>query len=176
MLKFKVGDRVTVKKVDGLVGPALPGHRWFGPGVISEVDAHDEELPYRILLDGNLGPYWVFAEHVEEEMAQNEPTLNTHASLERVFALAVEQSKSGKGADRHGNGEDLDNQPIFTLNRPLGTNHGALFQVLKKTTESAKLASTGRVEMAKNELLGAMVYAAAAYLLLEPKGKEESDA
>lgn len=165
---FKVGDRVNVKKVDGEVGPALHGRICSGPGAIERVDALDQECPYLVLLDEDVEPCWVFAQYVEAETSVTSDAVpNTHASLERVFALAVEQSQSGKGADRHGNGQSFDDQPIFTLNRPLGTNHGALFQVLKKTTESAKLASTGRVGMAKNELLGAMVYAAAAYLLLE---------
>lgn len=167
---FKVGDRVNVKRsgMDEEVGPGLPGDGCFGPGVIEHVDAKDKECPYLILLDGEVASFWIFAQYVEAETAtSSENVTNTHASLERVFALAVEQSQSGKGADRHGNGQSFDDQPIFTLNRPLGTNHGALFQVLKKTTESAKLASTGRVDMAKNELLGAMVYAAAAYLMLE---------
>lgn len=165
---FKVGDRVNVRKENAMVGPALPGHFCHGPGVIERVDAEDQECPYLVLLDTDVSHYWVFEQFVEAETAtSSEAVTSTHASLERVFALAVEQSQSGKGADRHGNGQSFDDQPIFTLNRPLGTNHGALFQVLKKTTESAKLASTGRVDMAKNELLGAMVYAAAAYLMLE---------
>lgn len=91
---------------------------------------------------------------------------DTHASLRRVFDLAVAQTQSGKGADRHGNGEAFERQPIVTINEVLGSNHGALFQVVKKANESARLAATGRKDMAKNELLGAMVYLGAAYLLL----------
>ena len=156
---FKVGDRVNVKKVGGDAGPAIPSEEFHGRGTVVEVDETGSEgCTYKVAIGDDSN--WLYDDVIDE-------VANTHASLERVFALAVEQSQSGKGADRHGNGQSFDDQPIFTLNRPLGTNHGALFQVLKKTTESAKLASTGRVDMAKNELLGAMVYAAAAYLMLE---------
>ena len=36
-------------------------------GVIKEVDAEDKAMPYFVLLDGDAGPIWVFADEIEED-------------------------------------------------------------------------------------------------------------
>ena len=178
MSKFKVGDLVTTTatRCKKYHDDPIPSGETFR---VYSVYGDYSVLLARLALDdaGGLPTrcWWVdrdsltLADDPDEGGQQHEDKQegDTHAELKRVFSLAVAQSQSGKGADRHGNGESFTSQPIFTINQALGSNHGALFQVVKKATESARLAATDRKDMAKNELLGAMVYAAAAYLLLE---------
>lgn len=92
-----------------------------------------------------------------------------YASLRRVYAAAVEQASAGKGKERHALGEEaFEDQQIIEIGRRLGSNHFELGQAVKKAYESARLPR----ERAKAELLGAMNYLAAAYLLLEKQVAE----
>jgi hypothetical protein len=87
--------------------------------------------------------------------------------LDRILRLAWEQALRGKGLDRHGGPLPWRDQPIIVMARLQGSNHGPLYQATKKLTESLRLVATDRHDQAKAELLGAIVYTAAAYLLLE---------
>lgn len=82
-----------------------------------------------------------------------------------VLADAYAQSAFGKGKERHGGGKPFDRQPIMELGRMLGPD-GQLFQVMKKAQEAGSMARRGEPGRAEHELLGVIVYAAAAVLLL----------
>ena len=80
--------------------------------------------------------------------------------LAGVFDAALAQAQSGKGAERHGrDGTPFCEQDIFVIARA----HGVGFltgQAEKKIRESAGLP----VDRARAEVLGALVYLAAAIL------------
>lgn len=89
--------------------------------------------------------------------------------LKEILHGAYDQAARGKGAVRHANTKarvDLDwpEQPIFQINRDLGSIDGALYQVKKKVGEVQNLPS---YEAKISELRGAIVYAAAAIGLLQ---------
>lgn len=82
--------------------------------------------------------------------------------LRRVLALAINQAENGKGKDRHANGRPFAQQPLMEISRMVGSGY-ALGQAMKKAQESIRLPP----DMAMAELLGAINYLAAAYLLIE---------
>lgn len=95
-----------------------------------------------------------------------------YESLANVLARALSQAANGKGRERHANpGERFEDQQICTLNRWLGDSHGAVFQICKKAIESQRLDTEAGVR----ELLGAIVYAAAAIVEMEWKAQEKLD-
>lgn len=159
MGSFKIGDLVTTTATACAFDPADR----LRAGQVYVVESMD---PAGWWLDPDPSDEDRLMVLVSEQSMQH-ATKETHASLERVFALAVAQSRDGKGADRHGNGKPFEDQPIVRDIAELGSNHGAIAQVRKKALESTRLAATGRKDMAMAELLGAMVYAGAAYLILE---------
>ena len=86
-----------------------------------------------------------------------------YESLWRVLSLAYAQASQGKGAERHGQGQPFEDQPMLKISGMLGSNHGCLYQAMKKIQESSRMGD----DAAKRELLGAINYLAGAYLLLE---------
>lgn len=87
-----------------------------------------------------------------------------YESLRHVLDLAVEQAKSGKGKERHASeGQAFVDQPIVTEGEAMGSNHFQLGQARKKLLESIRLPP----DRARAEILGAINYAAAAYLLIK---------
>lgn len=84
-------------------------------------------------------------------------------SLRDVLARAYIQAASGKGKERHANGDNFEDQPIITISKLLNSNDGPLFQAMKKIQESKRLER----DRAINELLGAINYIAAAIIYLE---------
>jgi len=93
-----------------------------------------------------------------------------YAELRRVLDAAFDQSASGKGAERHANheAEAFQNQDIVAIPSRYGlTLAGPGFQVEKKLREANRMLSRGEHAKAKHEILGAIVYSAAAYLLIE---------
>jgi len=110
------------------------------------------------------------AEEIAEEIAEENSTITVNMPIEKnykslfdVFMNAYEQAAEGKGKERHASNEAYEHQKICTLNRQLGSNHGAIFQACKKAIESTRLDR----ERAKAELLGSINYLAAAYILLD---------
>ena len=81
-------------------------------------------------------------------------------SLSLVFEAAYEQATCGKGLQRHGQpGQPFEDQPVMLITKQLGLGF-PLGQAVKKILESQRL----NYPSAINELLGAMVYLAAAVL------------
>ena len=89
------------------------------------------------------------------------PTEDPYISLRYVLELAVDQAANGKGKERHANGEPFDQQKICKISRAVGVGF-ALGQALKKAEESVRL----NKEAALREILGAINYLAAAYIVL----------
>lgn len=98
-------------------------------------------------------------------------TETMYAPLKRVLMTAYNQAAVGKGRERHANGGDFVNQDIMAIARA----HGIGFQTgqaEKKVRESHGMIDRNEYAAARAELLGAINYLAAAYLLLEEKQKE----
>lgn len=97
-------------------------------------------------------------------MKQTRITVATgYESLAAVLDEALAQAQSGKGSDRHSSGEPFADQPIVQINEWLDSNHGAIFQAIKKARESVRLPP----DRARHELLGAINYLAAAVIVLD---------
>ena len=94
-----------------------------------------------------------------------------YSPLARVFGRAFDQASKGKGQERHADGADFRDQPIMMITQMVGLGFPA-GQAQKKIQEACKMASAGRPGHAQQELLGAIVYCAAAYLRLE-EGPEQ---
>lgn len=92
-----------------------------------------------------------------------------YESLARVLDDALEQAQSGKGNERHANGEPFDQQPIVALNEMLGSTHGCLYQACKKAMESRRLKPGAAIR----DLLGAINYLAAAIVMLQHEEAKE---
>lgn len=101
-------------------------------------------------------------------MSELEKTEIMYAPLKRVLMNAYNHASVGKGRERHGNGGDFISQDIMAIARV----HGIGFQTgqaEKKVRESHGMISRSEYRSAKSELLGAINYLAAAYLLIEEK-------
>lgn len=84
--------------------------------------------------------------------------------LRAILAEAVLQSSGGKGKERHANpGETFQDQQIVKLGLWLKNNGFQIGQACKKSIESTRLP----YERARAELLGAIVYTAAAIKVLD---------
>lgn len=90
---------------------------------------------------------------------------NNYTELERVLSEAVSQASEGKGKERHAvAGVPFEQQTGCQIARLLGCpTTGPIYQAIKKAVESERLPR----DRAKAELLGAIVYLAAAVLLVE---------
>lgn len=83
--------------------------------------------------------------------------------LAGVLLEAYGQASSGKGKERHANdGLPFIEQKIFELNRQIGSVDGIIYQVAKKAIEAKRLDP----EHACKELMGSIVYAAAAIIFI----------
>lgn len=92
-----------------------------------------------------------------------------YTRLMAVLYKALLQAQSGKGKERHANGEPFEDQPIVWINKQLGSEHGAVFQACKKAMESARLEGDAKIR----EILGAINYLAAAVILIEGEIKNK---
>lgn len=97
------------------------------------------------------------------------PTEDPYISLRYVLELAVDQAANGKGKERHANGEPFDQQKICKISRAVGVGF-ALGQALKKAEESVRLDRDAGLR----EILGAINYLAAAYIVLSEVGNPEA--
>lgn len=97
-----------------------------------------------------------------------------YEALVEVFAVAMEQAASGKGLDRHANGQPFDRQPMIEISRMVGLGF-PLGQVQKKAQEAALLAAAGDTVKAQAEILGAINYLAGAYIVLRASGLRTND-
>lgn len=93
-----------------------------------------------------------------------------YADLRRILDNAYDQSAKGKGAQRHAVGpvgdRPWDQQPILQIGRMVGPGYSA-GQIQKKVQEACGMIDRKDFNAAKSEVLGAIVYAAAMYRLIE---------
>lgn len=101
--------------------------------------------------------------------AGNTP-LHGYERLQEILKLAFAQSATGKGRERHAYGpmgfKPWTEQPIMEIGRMVGPG-GHAYQVNKKAQEAINMATRGDFNAAKAEVLGAIVYAAAMYHILD---------
>ena len=81
--------------------------------------------------------------------------------LRKILDEAYDQAATGKGKERHANGKPWDEQPIAEIGRMVGTGFNT-GQAIKKLQESSRMEG----ETAVRELLGSIVYAASAIMLI----------
>jgi hypothetical protein len=82
--------------------------------------------------------------------------------LMEVLEKAYERSAYGKGLERHATDNSFPEQPIVTEGQHFSI-HPHLYQIRKKCLEVLRMDR----DAAQRELLDVIVYAAAAYLILE---------
>lgn len=92
-----------------------------------------------------------------------------YEDLAGVLTEAYEQSARGKGKERHANNKPFTEQAIMRISRGRSGVGGLGYQVQKKTDEAIGMVERGNHEAACKELMGAIVYAAAAILLIREK-------
>ena len=100
-------------------------------------------------------------------MLGEDPTadIDGYATLREALDAAYDQSANGKGKERHANDRAFTDQPILRITELVG--HGfPLGQAIKKAQEASGMVKRGEVEAARAELLGAIVYLAAAWVHL----------
>jgi len=91
--------------------------------------------------------------------------IDAYGDLRDVLDEAFIQAAEGKGAERHANGRPFRHQPIMEVGRIVGPGFAA-GQVMKKTGEAVGMVKRQELGAAERELMGAIVYAAAAILLI----------
>lgn len=84
-----------------------------------------------------------------------------YEDLRAILDEAYAQSAHGKGKERHANNLPWDKQPILQITRAAGVGF-PVGQALKKLTEAIGMLDKGKHGAAEREILGAIVYAAAA--------------
>lgn len=84
-----------------------------------------------------------------------------YKELNRTLTKAYHQSSTGKGKERHANNRPFEQQDICEITRNVGLGF-PLGQAVKKINESVRV---GGKEFMERELLGAIVYIAAAIIV-----------
>ena len=93
-----------------------------------------------------------------------------YESLATVYDSAIEQASEGKGKERHAEaGEPYENQIICEVARRVGLGY-PLGQAVKKIYESQRLGGDAGLQ----ELLGALNYVAAAFIVMQERVKDET--
>jgi hypothetical protein len=90
--------------------------------------------------------------------------MDQYKKLRTILDAAFNQAAYGKGAERHGNGKDWTEQPIFTIAGQVGDGFNA-GQAIKKIQEAHQMAQRGELSKAQHEILGAIVYCASLHEL-----------
>jgi hypothetical protein len=98
------------------------------------------------------------------------PTPANYIGLQAVLDRAFEQAAYGKGADRHGQGQAFEEQPMQKLIQLYGTGF-ALGQAGKKMQEAQRMGTDAAVR----ELLGAINYIAGTIVHLEKTRHDEPE-
>lgn len=88
-------------------------------------------------------------------------------SVMSVLMDAFQQLSVGKGKDRHGHGLNFEDQDMLQIMEGVGINF-ALGQAMKKILEGRRL----KMDKAREEFLGAIIYMAGAVVWLDQQGKK----
>lgn len=94
-----------------------------------------------------------------------EPIPAGYEPLAAVLDAALTDAATGKGNRRHARGQPFANQPMAQITAMVGVGF-PIGQMMKKAQEAAGMAARGEIDAARRELLGAINYAAGAYLAL----------
>lgn len=94
-----------------------------------------------------------------------------YETLSAILFDAYLQSAEGKGKVRHANDDYWEDQPICQIGRLVGPGFNA-GQAIKKLTEALGMAQRGELDAARNEVLGAIVYAASVVELIDEVRRE----
>jgi hypothetical protein len=89
-----------------------------------------------------------------------------------VLKAAYAQAASGKGMERHANGKSFTEQPIMEIGRMVGMGYQT-GQAMKKAQEAGGMIGRKQFGAARAELLGAINYLAAAYILIQEMESRE---
>lgn len=89
-----------------------------------------------------------------------------YAPLAEVLREAYDQSARGKGKERHANSKPFLMQPIMSIGRMVGPGY-PLGQAMKKAQEAGGMYARSNTPAAVAELLGVIVYTAAAIMLMK---------
>lgn len=178
-LKIEIGKRYRMR--NGGIATITGNKFLFGQmgfcGVVSGGDAHSW-LPTGEFLNGYRHPFDLmapapdFAEVADEPQAPYDPGpavvshVPGYAELASVLQDAYNQSSTGKGSERHGNGKPFLEQPILEIVRMLGGTDGHAYQIMKKAQEANSMARREEFDAAEREFFGVIVYAAAAVIRL----------
>lgn len=85
-----------------------------------------------------------------------------YQNLRAVLNAALEQAAIGKGAARHADGKPWKKQPIFSITARVGVGF-PMGQAIKKVEEASGMLNRREIHAAQTEILGAIIYLAAAY-------------
>lgn len=96
----------------------------------------------------------------KEIALEQQETAEAYRTLEVILKAAYDQAATGKGKERHADGQKFEDQPIVVLEKLYQS--GVLFQAAKKMHESQRLPK----EAAVKELLGSINYLAARIIYL----------
>jgi hypothetical protein len=94
-----------------------------------------------------------------------------YEDLGHALSMAYDQSARGKGKQRHANARPFTKQPIMEIARMVGVAYQT-GQIQKKAQEATSMANRGEWDAAMAEMLGVIVYGAAAYLRLAEMEEE----
>ncbi len=110
---------------------------------------------------------------VQFDLFPVEPTTfdEKYETLSAILYFAYLQSAEGKGKVRHANDDYWEDQPICQIGRLVGPGFNA-GQAIKKLTEALGMAQRGELDAARNEVLGAIVYAASVVELIDEVRRE----
>lgn len=101
----------------------------------------------------------------------DEPSDGDYVTLRAIMALAMVQACEGKGKERHAGTLPFELQPMQTISQMLGSEHGLVFQAIKKANEGMRLPTDRKVA----ELLGAINYLAGAVLFIQRNEVSDDD-
>ena len=96
-----------------------------------------------------------------------------YSLLREVLERAYAQSESGKGKERHANDKAFERQPILEIGRMVGPGY-EIGQAMKKGQEAFGMFTRLDFDRAVAELLGAIVYAAGAIVLIEEISRDNA--
>ena len=124
------------------------------------------ETPMPIQLDKHCVRRAYWAGYTEAALANIENT-DAHP-LQTTFDACIQQVTKGKGERHGGNATPFFDQPWYSIAKQTGPT-GLIFQSMKKAGEACGKPDQ---ETFERELLGAIVYAAMAYLYVQKHGFE----
>lgn len=111
------------------------------------------------------------------ETATPPKKMHPYVHLRAILDEAYEQAAEGKGKERHAGGKPFLRQPIMEIGRMTGMAYqtGQAMKKLQEAHTLLRLSEKGS-EAAVRELLGAIVYCAAAVLLIRENEEKKQNA